>query len=148
GLAVCDLGAALQDLDAMALEQRADAAGQPADDAILPFDGARKLDGRPFDLDAERRLARLGDGLMISVGGVDQRLGGDATDIEAGAAQPAVTSALLDQHDIEAELAGADGRDIAAGPAAHDQNLGCDLGHVTPLRTGLPASRAASSCAG
>ena len=64
---------------------------------------------------------------------MDDCLRRNAADIEAGAAQPAFEAALLDQHDIEAELAGPDGRDVAAGPAAHDQHLGSDLGHLTPL---------------
>src|SRR5690349_12493981 len=104
----------------MALQQRADAAGQPADHAVLPFDGAREIDGRPLDLDAERRRLRLLDGMMEGVGGVDQRLGGDATDVEAGAPETAaiaVETALLGQHDVEAELAGPDRRDVAAGSA-------------------------------
>ena len=58
---------------------------------------------------------------------------GNAADIEAGAAQPAFAAALLDQHGVEAELAGADRRDVAAGAAAHDQDLGIDVGHLTPL---------------
>jgi hypothetical protein len=39
---------------------------------------------------------------------------------------------MLDQHDIEAELARPDGRDLAAGATAHDQHLGSDLGHLMP----------------
>ena len=41
------------------------------------------------------------------------------------------SAALLDQHDIEAELARPDRRDIAAGPAADDEHLGSDLGHLS-----------------
>ena len=95
-----------------------------------------EVDGRTLDPDAERRRPRLLDGVMEGVGGMDQRLRRDAADIEAGAAQPASLfrlAALLDQHGVEAELAGADRRDVAAGPAAHDQDLGIDLGHLTPL---------------
>ena len=79
---------------------------------------------------ADRRLL---DGVLEGVGGVDQRLRRDAADIEAGAAQPAFAAALLDQHRVEAELAGADRRDVAAGAAADDQHLGSDVGHLTPL---------------
>jgi hypothetical protein len=136
GLAVDHLGAAVQDLHAMALQQRADATGQPADDAVLPFDGARKIDRWPLDLDAERRRVRLLDSVMKGVSGVDERLGGNAADVEAGAAEPvaaavlvSVLAALLGQHDVEPELAGADRRDVAAGPAAHHQDLGIDVGH-------------------
>ena len=51
------VGVAVHDLDLVALQQRADAAGQAADDAVLPFDGAREVDGRPLDPQAERRRA-------------------------------------------------------------------------------------------
>ena len=116
----------------MTLEQRADAAGQPADDAVLPFDGSGEIDGRTLDRDAERRERRLLDGVSERIGRMDQRLRRNAADIEAGAAEAAALAALLDQHDVEAELAGADRRDVAAGPAADDQDLGSDLGHLTP----------------
>jgi hypothetical protein len=63
---------------------------------------------------------------------MDDRLRRDAADIEAGAAQPALGTAMLDQHDIEAELPRADGADIAARPAANHQHLGSELGHLMP----------------
>ena len=34
---------------------------------------------------------------------------------------------------LEAELASPDGANVAARPTAHDQHLGSDLGHLTPL---------------
>src|SRR6266851_4702027 len=43
------------------------------------------------------------------VGRSDEGLRRNAADIEAGAAQPAIETALLHQHDIEAKLAGPDG---------------------------------------
>ena len=66
------------------------------------------------------------------IGGMDDRLRRNAADIEAGAAQPALAPALLDEHDVEAELAGPDRRDVAAGTAADDHHLGRNLGHLTP----------------
>ena len=133
GLAVDHLAPALQDLDLVPLQQDADAAGQAADDAILPLHGACQVDGRPLDRDAERRAARLLDGVMEGLCGMDQRLGGDAADIEARPAQAAVAATLLDQHGVEAELAGADRRYVAAGTAAQHQQLGIYVGHLTPL---------------
>ena len=65
---------------------------------------------------------------MDSFGGVDDRLGRDAADMEAGSAEPV----LLDEHRVEPEFAGADRRDIAAGTAADDQDLAAELAHVTP----------------
>ena len=132
GLAVDHRRVAVHDLDLVALQQRGDAAGQAADDAVLPVDRAREVERRPLDREAERRLAvGLLGALVERVGGMDDRLRRDAADIEAGAAQPP-SRRLLDQHDVEAELAGADGGDIAAGAAADDQHLGVDLGHLTP----------------
>ena len=65
--------------------------------------------------------------------------------MQAGAAEASV----LDQHRVEAELAGADRRDIAAGAAADDENLAAQLGHevlvtcaglpVTPAKAGVQA---------
>ena len=46
---------------------------------------------------------------------------------------PPSRPALLDEHDIEAELARPYGGDIAAGPTADDQHLGSYLGHLMPL---------------
>ena len=142
GLAVDHLGMALHDLDVVALQHGADAAGQAADDAVLPFDRAREIDGGMFDPQAERRRGRLLDGVMIGLGGMNDRLRGNAADIEAGAAQPAAAAALLDQHGIETELACPNGGDIASGPAAHHQYLGCNVGHVRTPGTASPASRA------
>ncbi len=105
-LAVDHRRVAVHDLDLVALQQRADAAGEAADDAVLPFDRAREVERRPLDLEAERRRRRR---LLVCVvdriGGMDDRLRRDAADIEAGAAQPALAPALLDEHDVEAELA-------------------------------------------
>ena len=83
GLAVDHLGMALHDLDVVALQQGADAAGQAADDAVLPFDRAGEIDGGMLDPQAEGGRGRLLDGMMIGLGGMDDRLRGNAADIEA-----------------------------------------------------------------
>ena len=57
------------------------------------------------------------------VGRVDQRLRGNAADVEAGSSQPVG----FDKDRVEAELAGADRRDIAARAAADDQDLAAKL---------------------
>ena len=62
---------------------------QPADDAVLPAHGLARgrcrgvLGGNPERALAGRALARL----VEFLGGVDQRLGRDAADVEAGAAE-------------------------------------------------------------
>src|SRR5271168_3318433 len=58
--------------------------------------------------------------LVKLLGRVQQRLGRDASDIEAGAAE---RGAALDTRHFHAELGGADGADIAAGPGADDDQV-------------------------
>ena len=116
-LAVLDAGPALQHLDPGALEEGADAAGEARDDAVLPAHGLRDVDLRRRDLDPEGGAVGEVPRMLEFAGGVDQRLGRDAADVQAGAAQPVA----LHQHRRDAELAGADGGDVAAGTAAdHD----------------------------
>ena len=56
-------------------------------------------------------------------GRVEQRLGGDAADVEAGAAEGL---ALLDDGSLQAELRRPDGADIAARAGADDDEI---VGH-------------------
>ena len=56
--------------------------------------------------------------LLVQLGGVQQRLRGDAADIEAGAAQ---RLAALDAGGLQPELCRADRGDIAAGAGADDR---------------------------
>ncbi len=58
--------------------------------------------------------------LLEEMRGLQQRLGRDAADIEAGAAQG---GALLDHRHLHAELGGADRRHVAAGPGADDDEI-------------------------
>src|SRR5260370_41536189 len=109
GLAVDHHGASLQDFDPMSFQEHADAAGEAADNAILPLDRAREVDGRTLDTQAERRGPRLLGCALVGVGRMDEGLRRNAAAIEAGAAQPAIEPALLHHHDIEAKLAGPDG---------------------------------------
>ena len=52
--------------------------------------------------------------------GVEQRLAGNAADVEAGAAE---RGAFVDERDLEAELRGAKGADVAAGAGADDDEV-------------------------
>ena len=63
---------------------------------------------------------------------MDQRLRGNAADVEAGSAEPVG----FDQDRVEAELAGADRGDIAAWAAADDENLAAKLVHVVAPKPG------------
>ena len=66
--------------------------------------------------------AKAVPGLLEALGGVQQRLGRDAADVEAGAAEG---GALLDHGHLQAQLGRADGAHIAAGAGAdHDQVVG------------------------
>ena len=56
-------------------------------------------------------------------GDVDDRLRGDAAADEAGAAE----AVGLDEHGVDAELAGADRGDVAARAAADDEEFGFDV---------------------
>ena len=110
------------------LQKRADAGGQAGDDPILPGDGAGEVELRRPDREPDRGERAWSRSAMRGAGGVDQRLRGDAADIEARSAQPVG----FDQNRVEAELAGADRGDIAAGAAADDQNLAAQLVHALP----------------
>ena len=78
-------------------------------------------------LEVERRLAdddAEGGQVMLRLGkflrGREQGLRGDAADVEAGAAEGLV---LFDNGDLEAQLRGADGADIAARPGSDDDEI-------------------------
>ena len=68
-----------------------------------------------------RRAAHL----VIELGGAEQSLGGDAAPIEADAAE----MLALDDHRLEPELRGADGRDIASGPGADHGKIEVRVSH-------------------
>jgi hypothetical protein len=111
--------------DLVLLEQILDPLGQTADDLVLARVDLRHVDAdrnllragrRPSDGDAP--LPGVLDDLH-GVGVLEERLGRNAADQQAGAAERLL---LLDDGDAEAELGGADGRDVAAGSGAdHDQ---------------------------
>src|SRR5262249_22951283 len=70
--------------------------------------------------------------LDVQLAGVEQGLGGDAADVEAGAAQ---RGTLLDDSGLQAQLGGADGGDVAARPRPdHDDVV--QVGHVGSPRWG------------
>ncbi len=61
-------------------------------------------------------------GFLERFGGLQQRLGGNAADIEAGAAQ---RRALFHAGDLQAKLGCADGADIAAWAGPDDDDVEC-----------------------
>src|ERR1700722_8502399 len=118
------------------LQKAADPASEARDDRILPGDRAgeielRRPDREPNGVERSRRAQA-----MRRAGGVDQRLRGNAADVEARSAEPAG----FDEDRVEAKLAGADRGDVAARAAADDENLAAKLVHDTPLAH-LPINR-------
>ena len=98
---------------------------RPADDAVLArlHLGHVDADGRLADGDAPV-LGVLDD--LQRVGVLEQRLGRDAAPQQAGAAERLL---FLDDRDLQAELRGADGGDVAAGAGADDDDV-VFVGHV------------------
>ena len=86
---------------------------------------SRSISGLPNAQAVARHLARLGDHL----GGVQQRLGRDAADVQA---DPAERRIALDQHHLLAEIGGAERRGVAARPRAQHQHLGLDVALARP----------------
>src|SRR5690606_3554625 len=105
-------------------EQLADAAGQLLDDA-----GLAGLHGRQVQLDAAGLDAVHGELFLRAVeqlGGLQQRLGGDAARVQARAAKgtaAVVVLPVVDARGLEAVLRRADGGRIAGRPAADDDHV-------------------------
>jgi hypothetical protein len=95
--------------DPATLDQPGEALEQPGDDAVLVGVDPGHVDAveRRPDPELLRLAGRVGD-----LCGVQQRLGGDAADVQAGAAD----LALLDERDAEAELCSAQRARIATRP--------------------------------
>ena len=126
-------GSAAKRLDLVLLEQKRDAVDVGLDILILVFEQGRELDGGFADLDAHLRKARAG--FLVQFRGVQQRLRGDAADIEAGAAEGGV---LLDHRGLQSELRRANGAEIAAGTAADDDEIvGTHHNHLLIAIAGL-----------
>ena len=109
---------ALQPGDLVLLEQELDALGVGADDLTLA--GLHLLEVERDGADIDAMLGELVLRLVEMLRGLQQRLGGDAADIEAGAAE---CRALFHAGDLHAELGGADRADIAAGTGADDDDV-------------------------
>jgi hypothetical protein len=110
--------------DLVFVEQELDALGEVGDDLVLAAHHRRQVERRAVDLHAVRRqpVRRF----LVKVRGLQQRLRGNAADIEAG---PAKRTALLDAGGLETELRCADGAHIAAGSAADDDEVELSIRH-------------------
>ena len=121
-----DAAGAAEGIDLVLLEQEIDALDVAVDALSLNASIAfRSSFGLPTPMPI---FAKLWPASSNSFGGVQQRLRGNAADIEAGAA---MGGAFLDHRHFHAELRRADGADIAAGAGADDNEI---VGHEQ-LRT-------------
>ena len=105
-------------IDPVLPEQERDPLGQVLDHLVLAGEHPGKVEGKAVYRDPVIRqaVARLDEAFRR----FEQRLGGDAADIEAGSA-PA--RALVDAGDGEAELGRPDRRGIAARPGTDDDQV-------------------------
>src|SRR5262249_47014157 len=102
--------AALHALDFVLLEQERDALDVAVNPLVLELHHRGEVElGRS---DADSHLAELVACSLVEPGGVEERLGRDAADVKAGAAE---RLALLDHHPLYPELRRADGAEITAG---------------------------------
>src|SRR5680860_902630 len=109
-----ELALALDDVDTAGLDQSAEAFVQPRDHAVLVLVDTDHVDALERGVDAE--LLRL-TGRVRYLGRVQERLGGNATHMQAGATQ----LSLLDQRHREAELRGTKGTGVATAARTQDE---------------------------
>mmetsp|Transcript_31043 Transcript_31043/g.99107 ORF Transcript_31043/g.99107 Transcript_31043/m.99107 type:complete len:511 (-) Transcript_31043:619-2151(-) len=112
--------------DLVFLEEPLDALGEPGDGLVLGRHQLVNVEGDAGHVDAV--LGHVVLSIVVHVAGVEERLGGDAADVEAGAAE---ATAALDAGHLHAELGGLDGTDIPARPAPdNDEILGLARGEA------------------
>ena len=117
-----DAAGAVERIDLVLLEQKLDALDVAVDALVL--ERHHRLEIELGLADADAHLGEAVSGLLEQFGGVQQRLRGNAADIQTGAA---VGRALFDHGDFHAELRRADRADIAAGTGADDNEI---VGHA------------------
>src|SRR5262249_43762725 len=104
--------------DLVLLHDEGDAGSEAVHRIRLLLQHRVEIELEAVDHDAEAgEILRRG---LVEFGGMQQRFGGDAADIEAGAAE---LVALLDQGGLEAELGAARGAVVAARPRADDDDV-------------------------
>src|SRR5262249_18503736 len=128
--------AAREQGDLVLAEEELDALGHPVGHAAAALHGLGIARLEPTELDAEvRGVTHQVDALGIA----QQRLGGDATPVQAHAAGPIV----FHRGDREAELGAADRRDVAARSGADHHDVELVAGHRA-RRAGAAALPAAA----
>ena len=110
-----------------------DALGEIADHLVLVAHHLVEIQAEALDHHAMARQGLAGMGVFLRR--LQQRLGGNAADIEASAPERRV---LFHAGGFQAELRRADGGDIPARPRANDHNIEFDLAHFRlPLWFGV-----------
>jgi hypothetical protein len=113
----CDKSAlALDDGDAGSLEQSGQAAEHAVDNAVLVLVDARHVDALEGRADAE--VAAVA-GVVGDLARMEQRLGGNASAVQAGAAQ----LVPFDEGDLEVELGRAQRTRVAAAASTQDHKV-------------------------
>ena len=136
---------ALHPLDFVFLEKKLDALGVFLDDFFLARDDVGPVDLQPADFKSQLRAVLE---IVVDLGVVQQHLGGNATDVQAGAAEERV---FLHHHGFQAQLAGANGGDVTPRTAPDNRHI--VLCHsLSPFRRSLiwivaAETRQAKNCA-
>ena len=118
GAGFYDPALALQPSDLVLLEEELDAFDIGANH--LGLAGLHALEVQRHLADIDAMLGQLVDRLLIMLGALQQRLGGDAANIEAGAAQ---RRAFFDAGHLHPQLRGANGANITARTGADDNDV-------------------------
>ncbi len=131
------LDAAMADemIDAVLAEEEGDSLRELGHRPVLAGHHGGKVEGDLADADAVGGEPVAG--LLVEPAGVEQGLGGNAADVETGAAQG---RAAIDAGDPQAELRRPDGADIAAGAAPDDDEIVWLRVHVRGPAPGLQMS--------
>ena len=133
-----DAPLALEDGHVVFLHQEGDAAGQLRHGLVLALEHGGQVQ---FDLADEHAVAgRFLLGKREVVTGVEQRLAGDAADVQAGAAEGL---AAFDEGSFQAELRAANRRDVAARAAADDNEIKFRHGDTGNIRRKARSCKAA-----
>ena len=135
--------AATHVLHAVLLDEAAQALDEASHDLI-----AARGDHLCVDGDLAHRDAQVGGmaDAVVQVCGLEHRLRGDASDVQAGSAD--AFGAIIDKRNAEAQLPGSECRCIAAGPGSEDDDvvgLGC-AGLAGHAGTPVGGSRGGTGC--
>ena len=106
------------DGDLAGLGELGDTADELGDDVVFLFEKGREIEFDAGELDAVGGGVGFGEDELL--GGMKQGFTRDAAHVQASAAEG---GAFLDQRDLEAELGGAEGADVAAGAGADDDQI-------------------------